>query len=158
MPAAYAAGLLTLEEAVEVVYHRSTEQQKMAGCGRLLVVGMAADKARALLEAHGYAGDVEVACVNSVESTVLAGDEARLLELKQSVVPSSVATTFVEGNIAFHSSRMEPILPAMRARLTAVLGGAGAGNSQWSLPFVSTVSGRVEARVDADYWYVKVDN
>jgi acyl transferase domain-containing protein len=42
--AAYAAGLLTLEEAIKVVYHRSQEQQKMAGCGRLLVVGMAHDK------------------------------------------------------------------------------------------------------------------
>jgi acyl transferase domain-containing protein len=44
VPAAYAAGHLTLEEAVQVVYHRSQEQQKMAGCGRLLVVGMPHEK------------------------------------------------------------------------------------------------------------------
>jgi acyl transferase domain-containing protein len=156
VPAAYAAGLLTLAEAVQVVYHRSTEQQKMAGCGRLLVVGMNVEKVRALLEKAGGDEKVEVACVNSGESTVLAASEGRLLALKESVIPASVATTFVEGNIAFHSSRMEPILPAMRARLAGVLGaskGAVAAPT-WSLPFVSTVTGRVEGKVDAEYWCV----
>ena len=60
----------------------------------------------------------------------------------------------MEGNIAFHSSRMEPILPDMRARLAAALDAKAADVNKWSLPFVSTVTGRVEARVDAEYWCV----
>lgn len=159
MPAAYAAGLLTLEEAVKVVYHRSAEQQRMAGCGRLLVVGLGVEKVRALLakdQARGEAKDeVEIACVNSGESTVLASSEARLRALQAEVIPPTVATTFVEGTIAFHSSRMDPILPPLRARLASVLRGKDAAPA-WSLPFVSTVTGRAEAAVDADYWCVGV--
>jgi len=77
--AAYAAGLLTLEEAVKVVYHRSQEQQKMAGCGRLLVVGMSHER---VVECIRGQEDIEVACVNSPESVVLASSEARLNEIK----------------------------------------------------------------------------
>jgi acyl transferase domain-containing protein len=36
VPAAYAAGLLSLDEAVAVVYHRSSEQQRLAGSGKVI--------------------------------------------------------------------------------------------------------------------------
>ena len=63
VPAAYAAGLLTLEEAVKVVYHRSTEQQKMAGCGRLLVVGMNVEKLRGYIKCVGGGKAASCLCV-----------------------------------------------------------------------------------------------
>ena len=143
--AAYAAGLLTLEEAVKVVYHRSQEQQKMAGCGRLLVVGMAHDK---VVEYIRDETDIEVACVNSPESVVLASSEERLNEIK-GLFPEGTAMTFVQGNIAFHSSRMVPVLDSIKKRLSFL---DKRGHTGWSLPYISTVTGKVEADVDAEYW------
>ena len=38
--AAYASGLLSLSDSVKVVYHRSFEQQRLEGSGRMLAVAM----------------------------------------------------------------------------------------------------------------------
>jgi acyl transferase domain-containing protein len=101
---------------------------------------------------HNHRGqdDVEVACVNSPDSVVLASSEARLNEVKL-LFPEGTTTGFVQGNIAFHSSRMLPILETMRARLSFL---DQRGPTGWSLPFVSTVTGKVETQVDAEYWCV----
>jgi acyl transferase domain-containing protein/NADPH:quinone reductase-like Zn-dependent oxidoreductase/thioester reductase-like protein/acyl carrier protein len=145
--AAYASGLLTLEEACEVVYHRSAEQQKMAGCGRLMAVGLSEEKIQDII--RGMA-DVEIACVNSPESVVLASSEERLKEVGE-LLPEGTQKAMVPGNIAFHSSRVEPILPAMKVRLAFL----DKHPKTWGLPYVSAVTGKLESKLDSDYW---VDN
>jgi acyl transferase domain-containing protein len=142
--AAYASGLLTLEEAVEVLYHRSAEQQKLAGCGRLMAVGMSEER---VMEFIRDMPDVEIACVNSPESVVLASSEERLTEV-QGLLPEGTLKAFVPGNIAFHSSRVEPILDGMRQRLSFL----NKRPKTWGLPFVSSVTGKVETQLDANYW------
>lgn len=144
VPAAYASGLLTLEEAVEVVFHRSAEQQRMAGCGRMLAVGLSEDDVKEYIKDFA---DVEIACINSGQSTVLASSEERLKEVVAKL-PEGTFKAFVPGNIAFHSSRVEPILDSMRQRLAFL----NKRPKVWGLPYVSTVSGKVETSVDADYW------
>jgi acyl transferase domain-containing protein len=59
--AAYAAGLLSLEEAVAVVYHRSSEQQRLAGSGRMLAIALGSEDVRRLIADDP---NLEVACVN----------------------------------------------------------------------------------------------
>lgn len=46
---------------------------------------------------------------------------------------------------------MLPILETMKARLSFL---DARGPTGWSLPFVSTVTGKVETQVDAEYWCV----
>lgn len=145
--AAYAAGLLSLEDAVRVVYHRSVEQQKLAGSGRMLAVSLGEEVVRQLLAEHSLEGDVEVACVNSPSSVVLAG-RAEDLDLVTSRLPEGTAATLIPGNIAFHSSRVDGILPSMQQRLSFL----DQRQPAWSLPFVSSVTARVETRVDARYF------
>ena len=91
-----------------------------------------------------------MACVNSPQSVVLASSEARLNEVKL-LFPEGTTMGFVQGNIAFHSSHMEPILETMTQRLAFL---DVRGPTGWSLPFVSTVTGKVETKVDAEYWCV----
>ena len=146
--AAYASGLLTLEEACEVVYHRSAEQQKMAGCGRLMAVGMSEEKIQDFI--RGMA-DVEIACVNSPESVVLASSEERLKEVGD-LLPEGTQKAMVPGNIAFHSSRVEPILPAMKARLAFL----DKRPKTWGLPYISAVTGKLESNLDSSYWVENV--
>ncbi len=42
----FAAGALTLEQAVEVIYHRSQAQNRAAGKGGMLAVGLSLEEAR----------------------------------------------------------------------------------------------------------------
>jgi len=151
---AYAAGLLTLDEAVQVVYHRSQEQQKLAGCGRLLAVGLGQNEVMDFLATLELSPDnaVEIACVNSPSGTVLAGVEVALNQVKAALPPGTFSA-FVQGNIAFHSSHVDPILPNIRCRLTfldrpdRVL-----ARTNISPVFVSTVTGEESTRTDAEYW------
>ena len=146
--AAYASGLLTLEEACEVVFHRSAEQQKMAGCGRLMAIGLSEEKIQDII--LGMA-DVEIACINSPESVVLASSEERLKEVAD-LLPEGTAKAMVPGNIAFHSSRVEPILPAMKARLAFL----DKRPKSWGLPYISAVTGKLESNLDSSYWVENV--
>jgi acyl transferase domain-containing protein len=154
--AAYAADLLSLEDAVRLLYYRSTEQQKLAGSGRMLVVSMSEAEARALLEKEGLQDAVEIACVNGPQSTVLAASNADIARA-EAVVPSGVFRAYVPGNIPFHCRLVDPILPELRRRLAFLDSGIAETKEDPSLhaariPFVSTVTGRVETRLDADYW------
>ena len=151
---AYAAGLLSLEEAVQVVYHRSQEQQKLAGCGRLLAVGMGQNEVMDFLASEGFGqeGGVEIACVNSPTGTVLAGLQAVLDQVKEKL-PVGTFSAFVHGNIAFHSSHVEPILPEMQRRL-AFLDSPNriSMRTETSPVFVSTVTGEETNQTDSRYW------
>lgn len=56
--------------STQVVYARAFEQQKLSGCGRMLAVGLGLSEAEAL---GPLPAGIEVACVNSPRSIVLAG-------------------------------------------------------------------------------------
>lgn len=151
---AYAAGLLSLDEAVQVVYHRSQEQQKLAGCGRLLAVGMGQNEVMDFLASAGFSqeGGVEIACVNSPTSTVLAGVQEVLDQVKEKL-PAGTFSAFVQGNIAFHSSHVEPILPEMQRRLAFLDAPDRVSMQTETSPvFVSTVTGEEAHQTDARYW------
>ncbi|MCU0873655.1 MAG: type I polyketide synthase, partial [Pirellulaceae bacterium] len=70
--AAYAAGALTLEQAVHVIYHRSQAQNRVSGQGGMLAVGLGLEEARKLIA--GYDGRVSIAAVNGPEMLTLSGD------------------------------------------------------------------------------------
>lgn len=144
-----------------MVYHRSSEQQKLAGSGRMLAVALSEKEVRQLLQQEGLEKKVEVACLNSPTSTVLAGPESVLQHLKTRI-PGSTSSTLIPGNIAFHSSHVTPILGDMQHRLAFMRpSGNSDGKSKatkegavsaWSLPFISTVTGRVVTAVTPEYW------
>lgn len=133
--AAYAAGILSLEEATNLVYIRSKEQQSLAGCGRMLAVSMG------LAEAHEVIGarldEVEVACINSPDAIVLAGSEDTLKSIKSSL-PTEFRSSFIPGNVAFHCFRVEPILPSLRKKLAFL---DRTFNTDPTCAFISTVTG-----------------
>lgn len=155
--AAYASGLLTLDEAVGVVYHRSQEQQRLAGCGRMLAIGMDAPTTSDLLSAHSTVlQGVEIACINSPRSVVLAGPAEALARLTD-LLPQGCFHTLIPGSTAFHCKLTEPILQRLTKRLAKIMPSSSAWKSRHaSVPFISTVTGKLhDGRLDAKYW---VDN
>ena len=77
MAAHHLAGLLTFEQAVEVIYHRSRLQQRTSGQGRMLAVGLDAETLMRTLDEKTideFGRRVSVAAINSPSAVTVAGD------------------------------------------------------------------------------------
>ncbi|KPL91445.1 type I polyketide synthase [Herpetosiphon geysericola] len=145
--AAHVSGVLTLDEAVQVVYHRSRLMKQVAGKGKTAAVELTFEQARLLLA--GREQQVAIAGINSPTSCILAGDPAILEQLVASLQHNDVFARLVRGvDIAFHSPHMEPLVPQLNAALAQLKPQAP------TIPLVSTVTGDfVEQTLYSDgYW------
>ena len=147
MTSAYASGFLTLEEAVHVLYKRTSAVALLAGSGRLLAVGAGLEAIKKLLP---YQSEFEIACINGPSATVLAGSEDTLLKYKALMKQNGVPSTLIQGDIAFHSSMVDPAIPVIQKQL-AFLDGSRTRTAHLA-QFISTVTGEEEKTMSADYW------
>src|SRR3712207_384147 len=85
--AAHVAGVLDLEDAVRLVFHRSRLQQQAAGQGKMLAVGLPVEEAEHLVA--GREDRVSIAAVNSPGDVTLSGDAALLEDIAASLQPRS---------------------------------------------------------------------
>ena len=69
--AAYACGALSLADATRLVFHRATLQQRRAGSGRMLAVGLDQAGVERMLDTAAGEGGLEIACVNAPANTVV---------------------------------------------------------------------------------------
>lgn len=147
--AAWAAGCLSLEQAVEVIVERSMAQGQTAGFGRMAALGLSVDEARGAISAAGIEGQVEVAGINSPRDVTVSGDEAALSILGTYVSAEGAYFRLLDLDYAFHSRHMDGV----RSRIEAGLEGVRGVDSP--IPFVSTVSGgELEgSQLDAGYWW-----
>ncbi|MYC86719.1 MAG: SDR family NAD(P)-dependent oxidoreductase [Gemmatimonadales bacterium] len=158
--AAYASGALSLAEATRLVYHRATLQQRRAGSGRMLAIGLDLTGVEDVLDLLDIAfrpdGDrpmqVEIACENAPASVVACGPEAELRPVMAELDRRNVQNQLLAGNIAFHSSAMDPIREDAREALAFLDDCAfDAG-----VPFVSSVTGDRTERLDGAYWWTNI--
>ncbi|XP_068438295.1 mycocerosic acid synthase-like polyketide synthase [Clinocottus analis] len=109
--AAHCSGLLSLEDAVKVVHHRSALQSKVTG-GKMLVVGNVAveNVLRILPE---FSGKICVAAFNSPQSCTLSGEADAIDVLYQRLKMFTEKNLFLrelDVPAAYHSHMMDPIL------------------------------------------------
>ncbi len=155
--AAYACGALTLEEATRLVYHRATLQQRTADSGRMLVIGLDRRGVEELLATlqvpvgcdQPSAAKVEIACENSPASTVICGKESVLQPVMEALDDQGFQHQLIPGNIAFHSSAMDPI----REDTFLFLAFLDECAFEADVPFISSVTGQREERLDSAYWW-----
>ncbi len=148
--AACASGALTREQAAQVIYHRSMEQGKTAGLGKMAALGVSAEEA--LVAINGIAGWLELAAINSPQSVTVAGDPDALEKLVQVMTAAGKFARVLALNYPFHTKAMDPIRVPLVAALNLLT------PSQTSVPFVSTVDGAEKPgqELDAEYWYRNV--
>ena len=149
--AAHIAGALSLEDAVEVIYHRSRLQQRTTGSGRLIAVGLAEDQARERILAID-AQHLSIAAINSPTSVTVAGDDASIERLRQSFEGTDIFSKVLHVNVPYHSHIMEPLREEVLQSLARV------SPSTARIPLYSTVLGERIAgpELDAAYWYRNV--
>ncbi|MBZ0275656.1 MAG: type I polyketide synthase, partial [Anaerolineae bacterium] len=144
--AAHIAGVLSLEDAIRVVYHRARLMQGATGQGKMLSVEMAAEAAQGLVGPYG--DKVAVAAINSPTSTVLSGDAEALAVIEQQVAERGIFHRMLPVNYAFHSPQMEPYQHELARELK------GLKPAKARLTLISTVTGQPSDGLEytAEYW------
>ena len=158
--AAYACGALSLEEATRLVFHRAALQQRTAGSGRMLAISLDRPGLEELLETlsvpfrpeEDRTTQVEIACENAPASTVICGQEAALRPIMEELDRRNVQNRLIPGNIAFHSSAMDPI----RKDALSALSFLDHGAFDAGVPMVSSVTGVQTQRLDSAYWWSNI--
>ena len=143
---AFVSGMLTLDEAVTVSYHRSRLQKRAAGQGGMLAVGLSEDEVSPLLRTHR--GKVSIAAVNSRKSTVLAGDQNALGDIAREVESRNCFNRYLQVEVPYHSPAMDVLKPELRNALAQLC------PREPALPVWSTVTGKQVGReaFGAEYW------
>lgn len=149
--AAWAAGALSLEQAVRVIYERSHAQGKTRGQGRMAAASLGLTALQAKLKVLGLQDKVEIAGVNSPNAVTLSASLADLETLKAVFEQDKVFFRILDLDYAFHSHWMD----STQADLLTALEGLQPLNAETGVQFISTVYGRVMvgSELTADYWW-----
>lgn len=107
--AAYAAGVLTASEALQVAYFRGFHVESLRKSrpdlkGAMLAVGISAEDALAYIESDDK---VSVACYNSPQSATLSGDLEDVIRVKARLDAQGVFARKLDVDVAYHSAHMK---------------------------------------------------
>ncbi|MEH3129195.1 MAG: type I polyketide synthase [Mycolicibacterium neoaurum] len=146
------AGLLTFEQAVRVIYHRSRLQQRTSGQGRMLAVGLDAATLMTTIDqkiANEFGHRVSIAAINSPTAVTVAGDVDVLEDIARQLDEADIFNRYLAVQVPYHTHYMD----AVRADLLDSLAGLSAGPAR--LPLYSTVTGEQLDGYDAGaaYWW-----
>ncbi|KAK6221501.1 Type I Iterative PKS [Pestalotiopsis sp. IQ-011] len=157
--AAYACGIVTHEDAINVAYHRGLYSLRASNSsmrrGGMLAASLSEDEAWALLETRTTADNnpvVTVACVNSPNSVTLSGDENEIDALEVHISASGKFARKLRVSTAYHSAHMLQVADdCLQAMVQA---GLGPPSKTSNTPMFSSVTGEtiVSGEVDASYW------
>ena len=147
--AAWASGALSLEDAVQVIYHRSRLQGLTRGQGGMTAVSMSGQAAQALLDESGLSNQLAVAGFNSSTGATIAGPAAALAQLEVMLKARNILCKRLDLDYAFHSAAMDAIEAGVRLSLADIKPRPA------TIPFYSTVTGQIlsEGELDAGYWW-----
>ena len=150
--AAYAAGALSMAEAITVAYYRGLVTKKQTMRGAMAAVGLSAAETKELLQ-----DGVVVACENSPSSVTISGDEEKVSVVLDSVrrQHANVLARLLKVDMAYHSHHMKPLAVEYRDLMDAEVVKQGWTRHTPLLSMFSTVHGGVIAsgkQLGPTYW------
>ena len=149
--AAYAAGALTLSEAIAVAFHRGKTSKTQTKRGAMAAVGLS------WVEAHKHLlPGVVVACDNSHNSVTLSGDADQLACVVANIngAHPEIPTSTLKVERAYHSHHMVELGETYHQAMIA----SGVVGARHSIPFFSSVTGKrlsseiKQAQLGPKYW------
>ncbi len=148
--AAWASGALSLETATRVIFHRSQEQARTAGLGKMAALGVDPETAQDYIDEIG--GWLEIAAQNAPEGVTVAGDEAKLAVLVDRVLGAGKFARLLTLDYPFHTQAMDQCRDGLMTALQDM------ETRPADVPFISTVTGEVldGQALNADYWFRNV--
>lgn len=146
------AGLLTFEDAIQVIYHRSRLQQRTTGLGRMLAVGLGADVLLQTLDdkARDEIGRrVSIAAINSPSAVTIAGDSDVLDDIAGQLDDAKAFNRFLNVQVPYHTHFMDAVKDDLCSALQ------GLSSDAATIPLYSTVTGELLERyaAGAAYWW-----
>ena len=154
--AAYAAGLLTQEQAIIVAYYRGYVVGKSTNPtrGAMLAAGMSQEDADADIKSMDLGGSVKVACVNAPTSVTISGDESGIDVLQAELQSRGIfARKLNTDGRAYHSHHMSLIGQEYQELLERSFAGLPATGNLPITKWVSSVYGReVTGKILVSYW------
>ena len=151
--AAYAAGLVTKENAIKAAYYRGQASvlrngQAKASLG-MLAAGIGASDAPKYLD--GLEDAVQIACYNSPSSLTLSGTVAALDEVKTRLADDGKFARMLQVNLAYHSRFMKEIGDIYKDLLHEDFDCLSPKQREVKM-FSSVLGHKMGQAADADYW------
>ncbi|KAF2260237.1 polyketide synthase PksD [Lojkania enalia] len=155
--AAYAAGMLSIDSACRIAYHRGRLAGEIARLGlyAMMSVNLSEETLHPYLAKIPLSGDIHVACVNSPLNITLSGEETDLATLKMHLDEDGIFAQKLKTGVAYHSPAMQAIATEYETCLNSLNQGA---RCETSAVMISSVTGNVVSASVASrprYW---VDN
>jgi acyl transferase domain-containing protein/NADPH:quinone reductase-like Zn-dependent oxidoreductase/acyl carrier protein len=146
LAALHVAGVLSLDDAVRIVWHRGRIMQRATGNGRMTAAGLTAEEGEALAREIGPA--LSLAAINGPRSVVLAGTPEAVEAATAKLDARGVQHRALPVSYAFHSAQMAPF----QAELVAAIGAVTARPAHVAV--YSTVTGAAidHTAIDAAYF------
>lgn len=143
--AAWAAGALTAADAALVAWRHSLLLERAAGQGEMAFFGLRLTEVETML--RPYAGQVQIAAINSPRGIVCSGDPQLLRRLVRSC-DSTVFCRVLPVDVPFHSAAIERHLDEFEAALKEL------APKPAETPVISSLHGELAAATDFDaaYW------
>ncbi|KAF2105024.1 hypothetical protein NA57DRAFT_71219 [Rhizodiscina lignyota] len=150
--AAYCAGLISHEAAIEVAWLRgqvSAAVSNKGSVGGMLAVGVSADSIEPRL-ATLTQGKAIVGCYNSSKACTISGDKEAIDELQTILQQEKTPCARLPMNVAYHSFHMESATEEYQAALASVPHEA----RNETIPMFSSVTGQLVSadRMKPSYW------
>ncbi|KAH6080707.1 hypothetical protein HBI67_026930 [Parastagonospora nodorum] len=148
--AAYAASVISFEEALGIAYHRGRlsekHQQIHALQGGMLAVRLSAESVKEYIAevSKGAEDRIGIACVNSPSSVTLSGDIEALLKIAALLEEDAVVCRKLNVGCAYHSSHMLHMAEDYEKAINSVFSSpTSSGGRVAQVPFASPVTGSV---------------
>lgn len=145
--AAQAAGKLTLEEAVKVIYYRSLRQEQLKGQGGMAVLFGTSDH---LQEWLAEQDEITVAAYNSPKSFTVSGSSKAIDQLLKRFPKGGLRAKRLDLDYPFHCELMDPI----KEQLLHDLSDLKPLGTDPRITMISTFTGsEYSSPMSAEYWW-----
>ena len=150
--AAYTAGMLSLDSAIDVAYYRGKLSSQMmvqdgTPSGAMLAVALSAEEIQPYIEGVKM-GKATIACINSPRSVTLSGDVAAIQELQSRLEERGLFNRKLKVNVAYHSVHMR----AIAEEYSRSLRGLDVQPRHQDVTFYSSVSPGIPVETTKEYW------
>jgi phthiocerol/phenolphthiocerol synthesis type-I polyketide synthase C len=150
--AACVSGVLSLDQALNLIHQRSKSQMKLAGRGTMAALQVSAEQAVVGLGESGF-DEISIAAINSPKSVTISGPSDQISEfLTYARRIKRWAAVPLKINYPYHSSIQDEIKDELRLDLDFIQ------PQECRVPFLSSVTGSelAWAKLGSDYWWDNV--
>lgn len=144
--AAFVAGVLSIDQAMQIICRRSMLMRRVSGRGAMALVGLSFAQTAERLA--GRSEHIGMAVDNGPGSSVVSGDPEAVARFLEELESSGIFARLIKVDVASHSPQMESLAHELEAGLCGLIPGVA------RVPIFSTVLGEQAdgERFDAQYW------